>query len=60
VIHGTSFAGAVEVDEVEARRALCLPASRRGHGIIGEDGFAGVVALVKADAAAVADVDGGD
>ena len=59
-VHGTAFAGAVEVDEVEARRALGLPASRHGDGVVGEDGLTGVVALVEADAAAVADVDGGN
>ena len=60
LVERAAFAGAVEVDEVESRRAFGLPATGHGDGVVGEDGFAGVVALVEADAAAVADVDGGD
>jgi hypothetical protein len=58
-VHGASLTGTVEVDEVETRRAFNLPAAGDGYGVVGEDGLASVVALVEANATAVADIDGG-
>ena len=50
---------AVEVNQVEARGALFLPAQGHGYRVVGKDGFLLKVALVEADATAGFQVYGG-
>lgn len=45
---------------MKAGSAFGLPLEGDGDGVVAVGGFAGVVALVEADAAAVAEVDCGD
>ena len=59
-VHRTPLARAVQIDHVQACGALILPAPGDGDGVAGKEELAIVVALHQTDAAAAAQVDGGD
>src|SRR5207248_8483635 len=50
VVDGPPLLGAVEVDDVDTRRALIDPALRHRDGVVAKDRLAGVVALDEPDA----------